>query len=219
MKSTKKQGGAAANAALAAGYLGLGLLWVWRLIHPSAAKAPSRTKPTWAAKTAGKLSAWARQLEDVTGATGAADPDGSEAKDAADKDTEEAAAAALPSLSLTTPGYAALDRVAQYAAAEAAAGLSEEPLPPFERKPRAWQANSPLVLEVLAHQRLESPRLEGWNEPRPGKLPLPTFAPAIMAFGIIMFAMGLATIWYVCLVGSLIFVIAAWRWTAELQEV
>jgi hypothetical protein len=29
--------------------------------------------------------------------------------------------------------------------------------------------------------------------------------------------MGLATVWYVCLVGSLVFAVAAWRWTGELQ--
>ena len=205
-----KQAGTAANAALAAGYLGFGLLWVWRLIHPSSAKAPSKSEPAWAAKTAGKLSAWAQRLEEATGTPG---PD---ATDGAHHDKQETDGASLPSLSLTTPGYAAFDQIAQYAADEA--GLPTAPLPPFDRKPGPWQANSPLVLEVLAHQRLESPRLEGWNEPRPGKLPLPTFAPAIMAFGIIMFAMGLATTWYVCLVGSLVFAIAAWRWTAELQE-
>lgn len=199
----KEQDGKAAKAALGLGYAGLALLWVWRMIHPSSAKAldkqPGKQGATWVAKLTGKLNVWAQRQEET------ADP---AAPEAPRKD--------LPSLSLSTPGYASLDQVARYAAAEA--DLPTEPLPPFDRKPRSWQSDSPAMLEVLAHQRLESPRLEGWNEPRPGKLPVPTFAPAIMAFGIIMFAMGLATTWYVCLVGSLIFTLAAWRWTAELQE-
>ncbi len=209
----EKQDGKAAKAALAMGYTGLALLWVWRLIHPSSAKVPSRQEPTWATQTAGKLNAWVQRLEK---ASETPEPSGRDAKGAAHDGAEPGGQ--LESLSLTTPGDASLDRVARYAAADAASGRPTEPLPPFDREPRSWQSDSPMMLEVLAHQHLESPRLEGWNEPRPGKLPLPTFAPAIMAFGIIMFAMGLATTWYVCLVGSLIFAVSAWRWTAELQE-
>jgi len=194
----------AAKAALILGYTGVGLLWIWRMIHPRSAKPSVGRAETWATRMAGKLEIWAQQAE--------------KADEAPDSVERKAEGKPLQSLSLTTPGDAPLDRLARSAAAEAAGELSGSRIPPFDRKPSSWQSDSPAMLDVLAHQRFESPRLEGWHEPRPGKLPVPTFAPAIMAFGIVMFAMGLATTWYVCLIGSVIFAVAARRWAGELQE-
>jgi hypothetical protein len=110
----------------------------------------------------------------------------------------------LESLSLNTPGDAPLDRLARLAARN---GYSELPLAPEHRS----------AGDLLEHQSLASAPLEGWSVPEPARLPIPTYAPAIMALGIVLFAMGLATVWYVCVVGSLVFTIAAWRWTGELQ--
>jgi hypothetical protein len=125
----------------------------------------------------------------------------------------------LQDLSHGTPGAAALDRLARIAAAEekqeAAGADTSAEIPPFTQAPR--EASIDAVTRVLEHQSLDDELLAGWSRPRPGKLPVPTFAPAIMAFGIILFAMGLATTWYVCVVGSVVFAIAAWRWVGELQ--
>ena len=199
----------AAKAAVALGYAGLGFLWIWRMVHPSSTRPRTKKPDSWAAKVVGMLESWARDAEEAVG-------------EEPPTPALPVQQAPLPSLSLTTPGDAPLDRVARTAAAEreaeAAGAKPGERIQPFDRKPCAWEPGSALVLEVLAQQRLESPRLEGWHEPRPGKLPVPTFAPAIMAFGIVMFAMGLATTWYICAVGSLIFAVAAWRWAGELQE-
>jgi hypothetical protein len=131
----------------------------------------------------------------------------------------------LQSLSLGTPGDAPLDRLARRAAdeereeerVEATGGTRELTRPKPTGPPQAWTRDSPSVAEVLRHQSLESKPLEGWSIPMPERLPVPTFAPAVMALGIIIFAMGLATIWYVCVVGAIVFAIAAWRWTGELQ--
>jgi hypothetical protein len=115
----------------------------------------------------------------------------------------------LESLSLSTPGDAPLDRLARIAADE----RRENP-PPRDGSPPQREES---VEDVLQCQALESVRLPGWGEPKPDRLPVPTYAPAVMAFGIVIFAMGLATIWYVCVVGSLVFAVAAWRWVGELQ--
>ncbi|HTU43996.1 MAG TPA: hypothetical protein VMF91_02980 [Bryobacteraceae bacterium] len=115
----------------------------------------------------------------------------------------------LESLSLSTPGDAPLDRLARIAAHE-----KREPLPPRGKLPPQREES---VEDVLQCQALESARLPGWSEPKPDRLPIPTFAPAVMALGVVIFAMGLATVWYVCVVGSLVFAVAAWRWGGELQ--
>jgi hypothetical protein len=113
------------------------------------------------------------------------------------------------SLSLSTSGDAPLDRLARVAA-------DEKRKPPSLRDGFSPQREES-VEDVLQCQGLESARLPGWGEPKPDRLPVPTYAPAVMAFGIVIFAMGLATIWYVCVVGSLVFAVAAWRWVGELQ--
>lgn len=127
----------------------------------------------------------------------------------------------LESLSLDTPGDAPLDRLARRAAWE-----QRQENQPEHSKLKASVSPGSVDLRVpdpdsvshLLHtQTLESYPLEGWSVPEPQRLPIPTFAPAVMAFGIVIFAMGLATVWYVCLVGSLVFTVAAWRWVGELQ--
>ncbi len=124
----------------------------------------------------------------------------------------------LESLSFSTPGNAPLDHLARVAAREehekehAALEISESPASAQPYAPENWSVEG-----LLHYQSLASNRLAGWTVPMPEKLPIPTFVPAVMAFGIVVFAMGLATVWYVCVVGALVFAVAAWRWTAELQ--
>ena len=71
--------------------------------------------------------------------------------------------------------------------------------------------------EVLKRQSLTSKLLPGWHLPAPEGLPVPTFAPAIMAMGIVFFVMGIVTTWYVCVAGIIVFAVATWLWVAELQ--
>jgi hypothetical protein len=127
----------------------------------------------------------------------------------------------MEGLSRSTPGDAPLDRISRIAARE----QREEPEsghsklnifePPGCDDPPL--ANEASVGALLQHQSLNSYRLEAWSISEPKRLPVPTYAPAVMAFGIVLFAMGLATTWYVCVAGSLVFAVAAWRWVGELQ--
>ena len=57
-----------------------------------------------------------------------------------------------------------------------------------------------------------------WNEPQPASIPALTYAPATMALGIVIFALGLITRWYVALVGGVIFARAIWMWVGDLTD-
>lgn len=127
----------------------------------------------------------------------------------------------LESLSHNTPGEAPLDNLARIAAREQRQGRQREHSKLKASEPSTSQATREPeernVAALLADQSLDSDRLYGWSLPAPERLPIPTYAPAIMAFGIIVFAMGLATTWYVCVAGCVVFAVAAWRWIGELQ--
>lgn len=131
----------------------------------------------------------------------------------------------LASLSLGTPSDAALDRLARRARWEEedaakikpGGGRAEVRKAAPVGTPQPWRYDSPIVSTILEQQPLEAERLSGWHIPQPERLPLPTFAPSVMAMGIVIFAMGLASSFYVCVVGSVVFAVAAWRWTGVLQ--
>jgi hypothetical protein len=188
-----------AKVAVAGSYLSLAVLAVWRGMRGKRLA----DKPHAAHSLAGSLLAGEDYLAAADDCAGDVTPTQPQLQD----------------LSLRTPGAAELDRIARIAAAEQqqeAIGIDIfAEIPPFSQPPSA--AIHDAITRVLEHQALDDKRLAGWSRPRPDTLPVPTFAPAIMAFGIVMFAMGLATTWYVCLIGSVIFAIAAWRWTGELQ--
>ncbi len=57
-----------------------------------------------------------------------------------------------------------------------------------------------------------------WSEPQPASLPALTYAPATMALGIVIFALGLITRWYVAVVGGAIFARAIWIWVGDLTN-
>jgi hypothetical protein len=59
-------------------------------------------------------------------------------------------------------------------------------------------------------------RTPGWNVPRPERLPKPTYAPAMAAFGIVLLALGVVTRWPISVVGGIIFFIAIAKWIGEL---
>ena len=56
----------------------------------------------------------------------------------------------------------------------------------------------------------------GWHVPHPSKLPVPTYAPVMTAFGIVFIALGAVTMWPLSVVGALIFVLAIAKWIGEL---
>ena len=193
-----------ARASAIGGYLSLYALGIWRWF-----RGPSSAEPGTAKKEA-DLPDTVKLYTELAGGLALPAPQS--------QDT-------LESLSLTTPGNAPLDRLARRAAFEEekvariqpGGGLADlhVPDPPGPKQP--WTHDSAAVASMLQHQALDSEPLTGWSNPVGDRLPVPTFTPTIMAFGIVVFAMGLATTWYVCVAGSLIFALAAWRWAGELQ--
>ena len=56
----------------------------------------------------------------------------------------------------------------------------------------------------------------GWHVPHPTRLPIPTYAPVMTAFGIIFIALGVVTVWPLSIAGLLIFVAGIAKWIGEL---
>jgi len=184
-----------AKIAAAGGYLSIALLGAWKLMRGNRSKA--------------KSAAWL--LQPHTPSEMAALPLGAVRGD------EPPTAPQLQDLTPGTAGAAPLDLLARAAAQdEKSEGLVNNESTLGDERPKSGPTKDAIEW-MLANQSLESPLLLGWSRPQPDKLPLPTYAPAIMAFGIVLFAMGLATTWYVCVVGAIVFAVAAHRWTAQLQ--
>ncbi len=72
--------------------------------------------------------------------------------------------------------------------------------------------------EPAANQDAETPLLPGWNRPKPQKLPVPTYWPAVLAFGVVLVAWGPITHWYIALLGAIICAIAISGWIGELRH-
>lgn len=64
--------------------------------------------------------------------------------------------------------------------------------------------------------QLLTQRTPGWHVPHPSHLPVPTYAPAMTAFGIVFIALGAVTVWPVSLIGAVIFFAAIAKWIGEL---
>lgn len=136
---------------------------------------------------------------------------------AATKPQSEFASRPLESLSNTSDGDAPLDHLSRIAAKEES-GSEAANLPVVaDSLAPAQKSIIETQDEVLKRQSLDSKLLPGWHLPMPESLPVPTFAPAIMAMGIVFFVMGIVTKWYVCVVGIIVFAVATWRWVEELQ--
>ncbi len=58
----------------------------------------------------------------------------------------------------------------------------------------------------------------GWTLPRPHKLPRPTYWPAVLAGGVVVFAWGPATSWTVSIVGAVVSIVAIRGWIGELRH-
>jgi len=57
-----------------------------------------------------------------------------------------------------------------------------------------------------------------WNEPRPQKLPRPTYWPGVLAFGIVLIAWGPVTSIIIALIGIVVSLIAIAGWIGELRH-
>jgi hypothetical protein len=123
----------------------------------------------------------------------------------------------LESLSHSSEGDAPLDHLFHIAAKEEGCSKAANLEVAAERPPRGLGSVRDTEDEVLKRQSLTSKLLPGWHLPAPESLPVPTFAPAVMAMGIVFFVMGIVTSWYVCVVGVIIFAVATWLWVEELQ--
>lgn len=56
----------------------------------------------------------------------------------------------------------------------------------------------------------------GWHVPHPSHLAVPSYAPAMTAFGIVFIALGAVTRWPLSVIGAAIFVLAIAKWIGEL---
>lgn len=74
-------------------------------------------------------------------------------------------------------------------------------------------------LEKIKPSRLSKADLPpGWNLPKPHKLPRPTYWPAVLAGGVVVFAWGPPTSWVVSVVGGVVSIIAIRGWIGELRH-
>ncbi|WP_419806172.1 hypothetical protein [Terriglobus sp.] len=84
----------------------------------------------------------------------------------------------------------------------------------------ALRTRLPLALPI-PEQHSEDAQLltqhtPGWHVPHPTRLPIPTYAPVMTAFGIVFVALGAVTVWPLSIVGALIFVAGIAKWIGEL---
>ncbi len=57
---------------------------------------------------------------------------------------------------------------------------------------------------------------EGWNLPKPARLPAPTYWPAALALGITFAAFGVLTSYLFCWAGGALIALSIWKWVGEL---
>lgn len=78
----------------------------------------------------------------------------------------------------------------------------------------------PLMLSAPAahgeNAQLLTQHTPGWQIPHPSHLPVPTYAPAMTAFGIVFIALGAVTQWPLSVIGAFIFFLAIGKWIGEL---
>lgn len=56
----------------------------------------------------------------------------------------------------------------------------------------------------------------GWHVPHPSKLPAPSYAPAVTAFGIVFLALGAVTMWPLSVIGAAIILLGLATWIGDL---
>ena len=70
-------------------------------------------------------------------------------------------------------------------------------------------ANEPQAGSLTEHRL-------GWHVPHPSRLPVPTYAPVMTAFGIVFIALGAVTVWPLSVIGAFIFFAGLGKWIGEL---
>ncbi|MBM3461517.1 MAG: hypothetical protein FJX76_05400 [Armatimonadetes bacterium] len=58
---------------------------------------------------------------------------------------------------------------------------------------------------------------DDWTTPLPAHIPGPTYAPAILSLGMVMFAAGPVTSWFVSAVGLVVVGVGIWAWLGEIR--
>jgi hypothetical protein len=72
--------------------------------------------------------------------------------------------------------------------------------------------------KIKPDQPCEAELPPGWNLARPHQLPRPTYWPAVLAGGVVVFAWGPPTSWTVSVVGAVVSVVAIRGWIGELRH-
>jgi hypothetical protein len=62
------------------------------------------------------------------------------------------------------------------------------------------------------------PDMDGWHKPQPEHVPRPTYAPALMAGGLMLLVWGAATAWPVSLGGLAVIAAASAKWIRDLRH-
>lgn len=73
-----------------------------------------------------------------------------------------------------------------------------------------------MKLEARSGGSYRPTNTEGWNVPKPEKLPKPTYWPAAMALGITFAFFGVVTSWAFTIVGVGLFALSLRKWIGEL---
>ncbi len=58
--------------------------------------------------------------------------------------------------------------------------------------------------------------LEGWNIPKPGVIPPPTYWPFVLSLGATLMGFGVLTSYLISLAGLVLFVLAIVKWVGEM---
>lgn len=86
------------------------------------------------------------------------------------------------------------------------------------KPPRTSNVIDRKLEKIKPSQPSEAELPPGWNLARPHKLPRPTYWPAVLAGGVVVFAWGPPTSWTVSVVGAVVSIVAIRGWIGELRH-
>jgi hypothetical protein len=58
--------------------------------------------------------------------------------------------------------------------------------------------------------------MKGWNIPKPGVIPPPTYWPAVLSFGAALIGFGVLTSYLISVSGIVLFILAMVKWVGEM---
>ena len=91
-----------------------------------------------------------------------------------------------------------------------------DPPPPDEPEAMPPQLLLPVGKPNFDNAQLLTEHTEGWHVPHPHALAAPSYAPAMVAFGLVFLALGAVTMWPLSVIGAIIFFLAVAKWIGEL---